>query len=282
MTATAGVLDTAGGARRLGRTARKYVAAFRVSLMSQLAYPAEMWLRTIFVLIIMFIFSSLWHTTYAELGRETLGGLDLSQMLWYLAITESILLSRPRETLRIDEEVRTGQLAYQLARPYNYVLYRFAQMWGERLPRFLLTLAVAALLATLFSGGSGVSWGGLLAGPPALLLALTIDFLFVLTISLLAFWVEDTTPFLFIYDRFLMILGGMLLPLELFPGPLEAVARVLPFSAIVYAPARMFVDPDPARLAGLLLQQGVMLLVAMLIAGGLFRYAERRLQANGG
>ncbi|MGH2588451.1 MAG: ABC-2 family transporter protein, partial [Dehalococcoidia bacterium] len=195
---------------------------------------------------------------------------------------ESILLSRPRETLRIDEDVRTGQLAYQLARPYNFVLYRFAQMWGERLPRFLLTLAAAALLATLFSGGAGIGWGGLLAGPPALLLALTIDFLFVLAISLLAFWVEDTTPFLFIYDRFLMILGGMLLPLELFPGPLEAAARVLPFSAIVYAPARMFVDPDPARLAVLLLQQAITLLVAVVIAGGLFRYAERRLQTNGG
>jgi ABC-2 type transport system permease protein len=269
-------------AGRLGLTARKYLAIFRLSLLSQLAYPAELWMRSIFVFIIMFIFSSLWHTTYGEMGRARLGGLTLSEMLWYLAITESILLSRPRDAMRIDEEVRTGQLAYQLARPYNYLLYRFAQMWGERLPRFLITLAVAGALAMLFSGGVGVGWDGLLAGLPALVLALAVDFLLVSAISLLAFWVEDTAPFLFIYDRFLMILGGMLLPLELFPGALETVARVLPFSAVVYAPARMFVDPDGGRLAALIVQQLLALAGAAVVAVGLFRYAERRLQSNGG
>ena len=274
-----------GGRLPVGRfalTARKYTAVFRLSLMTQLAYPAEMWLRTIFVFIIMFIFSSLWHTTFTEMGASTLGGLTLSQMLWYVAITESILLSRPRDAMRIDEEVRTGQLAYQLARPYNYLLYRFAQMWGERLPRFLTTLAVAAALATLFSGGVGVTPSGLAMGLPALVLALAIDFLLVTTISLFAFWVEDTAPFLFIYDRFLMILGGMLLPLELFPDALETIARILPFSAVVYVPARMFVDPDGGRLAGLIAQQLITLAVVAFIALWLFRYAERRLQSNGG
>lgn len=270
------------GTRRLGLSARKYGAVFRLSVMNQLAYPAEMWLRTIFVFIIMFIFSSLWHTTYGEMGRSRLGGLTLGQMLWYLAITESILLSRPRDAMRIDEEVRTGQLAYQLARPYNYPFYRFAQMWGERLPRFVITLAVAGALATLFSGGVAIGWEGLAAGLPALLLALAIDFLLVLTISLFAFWVEDTAPFLFIYDRFLMILGGMLIPLELFPDVLERIARVLPFSAVVYVPARMFVDPDGGRLAVLLAQQVIVLVVAGAVALWLFRYAERRLQSNGG
>ena len=261
---------------------RKYLAAFRVSLLNQLAYPAELWLRTIFVFLIMFVFSSLWHTTYGELGRARLGGLDLSQMLWYLALTESFILSRPRDSLRIDEEVRSGQLAYGLGRPYNWVLYRFAQLSGERLPRFLVTLLVAAALASLFAGGIGVGWWGIVAGLPALALALVLDFLFVLMIGLLAFWVEDTTPFLFIYDRFLMILGGMLLPLELFPAALRVVAQVLPFSAIVYAPARLFVDPDAERLGALLLQQVGTLALAVVAASALFRYAVRRLQSNGG
>ena len=262
--------------------ARKYAAVFRISVLNQLAYPAELWLRTIFVFIIMFIFSSLWHTTFGELGRARLGGFSLSQMLWYLAITESILLSRPRDALRVDEEVRTGELAYQLARPYNYLIYRFAQMWGERLPRFLVTLAVAGTLATLFAGGVGVGWDGVAAGVPALALALTLDYLFVLSVGLLAFWVEDTGSFLFIYDRCLMIGGGMLLPLQFLPGPLEAIARTLPFSAIVYAPASLFVDPTPEAAAAVFVQQGVTLAAAVALAGAMFRFAVRRLQVNGG
>ncbi len=282
MSASAAAVGVRAPRRSVVLRARKYVAAFRVSLLGQLAYPAELWLRTIFVLIIMFVFSSLWHTTFTELGRERLGGLSLSQMLWYLAITESILLSRPRDAIRIDEEVRTGALAYQLVRPYNYVLYRMAQVWGERLPRFGVTLVVAAALATLFSGGLGVGWEGLLAGLPVLAIALTLDFLCVMSISLLAFWVEDTAAFLFIYDRFLMILGGMLLPLELFPSAIERLARVLPFSAVVYAPARVFVDPQREQVLALVTRQLLWLAVAIIVAGALFRYAERRLQANGG
>ena len=268
--------------RRLRLSGRKYLAAFRVSLRSQLAYPGEMALRLLFVVIIMVIFSSLWHTTFAELGRSRLGGLSLGQMLWYLAITESILLSCPRDSIRIDEEVRSGQLAYALARPYSYLLFRFAQVWGERLPRFALTFAAAVTLATIFSGEVGVSWSGVLAGLPVLVLALTVDYLLVLAICLLAFWVEDTNSFLFIYDRFLMILGGMLLPLELFPDALEQLARVLPFSMLVYAPARTFVHPNLGGLPALLSRQMVTLAVALALAGLLFRHAVRRLQANGG
>jgi len=281
---TAAALTTRACTRRrtLRLRLRKYGAAFRVSLLSQLAYPAELWLRSVFVVVIMFIFSSLWHTTFAELGRATLGGFTLGQMLWYLALTESILLSRPRDALRIDEEVRTGQLAYQLARPYNYVLYRFVTASAERLPRFLITLVIAGAMATAFSGELSVRPASLLAGLPVLALALAIDYCFVLSISLLAFWVEDASPVLFIYDRLLMLLGGMLLPLSLFPGALATVARALPFSTIVYDPASVIVSGDGEAWALLVLRQVVTLAVALMLALLFFRYAVRRLQTNGG
>lgn len=282
MSARAMAVPARAQRRGLAPRLRKYVAAFRVSLLSVLAYPAELWLRTVFLFIIMLVFSALWHTTYEELGQSRLGGLSLSQLLWYLAITESIMLSRPRTAIQFDADVRSGQLAYDLARPYSYLLFRFAQTCGERLPRFLTTLAVAVALATVFSGGVGVGWDGLAAGLPVLALALTLDYLFVLTICLLAFWVEDTSAFLFIYDRFLMILGGMLLPLELFPDALAAVARALPFAGIVYAPARMFVAPDLGDGLALVARQLGWLAVALLAGGWLFRYATRRLQSNGG
>ena len=48
-----------------------------------------------------------------------------------------------------------------------------------------------------------------------------------------------------------MILGGMLIPLELFPERMQPILRALPFAGIVYGPARMFVHPDLAFLADL-------------------------------
>jgi ABC-2 type transport system permease protein len=272
--------------RERGRTARrrweKYVTAMRVSVQNQLAYPGELWLRTVFIVLIMFIFSSLWHTTYGELGRASVGGFTLTQMLWYLAITESLMLSRPRDSLRIDEEVRSGDLAYALVRPYNFVAYRYAQMIGERLVRFGVNMLVAAPLALVFTGGVGIGATGLLPGALAVFTAISIDFLFVLAISLLAFWLEDTASMLFIYDRLLMIAGGMLLPLSLFPGPLAAIARALPFSAIINGPAQMLVGYEAGEFASLLARQSIALVVAVALASVVFRLGVRRINANGG
>lgn len=271
------------GGLRLRRRGRKYTAAFRIGLMSQLAYAGELGIRTIFLVLIMFIFSSLWHTTYAELGRATLGGFSLTQMLWYLAITESIILSRPGDAFRLDEEVRTGGIAYALARPYNFVLYRYAEMLGDRLLRLAVNLAVALPLAFLFSGGRiGIERGAVPAGLLVVPAALTIDYLLIFTVRLLAFWVEDTTPFQFIYDRLLMILGGMLLPLSLFPAPLAAAARALPFSAVVNGPAQTLIGAGGQDLPALLARQGIALAGAALLAGTVFRLGVCRVNANGG
>jgi ABC-2 type transport system permease protein len=260
----------------------KYWTALRVSVQNQLAYPGELWMRTIFIVLIMFIFSSLWHTTYGEMNAASFGGFTLTQMLWYLAITESVMLSRPRDSLRIDEEVRSGDVAYALIRPYSFVGYRYAQMLGERLVRFGINLAVAAPLAFLFSGGVGISAAGMLPGAVAIFTAISIDFLFVLAVSLLAFWIEDTSSMLFIYDRLLMIVGGMLLPLSLFPGPLEAIARALPFSAIINGPAQTLVLYEPGEFLILLVRQGLALAVAIVLALAVFELGVRRIHANGG
>ena len=66
-----------------------------------------------------------------------------------------------------------------------------------------------------------------------------LDFQGMFLIGLGAFWLEDTSGLLLIYSRVTMILGGMLIPLELFPESWQPVLRVLPFSSMVYGPARL-------------------------------------------
>jgi ABC-2 type transport system permease protein len=75
------------------------------------------------------------------------------------------------------------------------------------------------------------------------------------------------------------VLGGMLLPLEVFPGWLESITRLLPFRAMAYAPARLasgHLEP------GLLLEQVGWLAVLTVVAIAAFGAGERRLQVVGG
>lgn len=261
---------------------RKYTAVLHVSMANNLAYIYEVLFRSLFLVMLIFVFGQLWRTTYAARGASLLGGFSINAMIWYLAAAETIATSMPALTRRIDEDVRSGRLAYLLGRPNSYVFYNFAQYLGERLVRFCLNGIVAGVMALLIVGPPHFTWMGVLAWPFVTFLALCIDFAAYFAIGLLAFWTEDTNSFTIIYSRLTLVLGGVLVPLEVFPQPLRGFAQALPFSAILYGPARTLVHFDLAAFGGLLLQQAVTLGAACLVVGAIYRVAIRRVNINGG
>jgi ABC-2 type transport system permease protein len=99
------------------------------------------------------------------------------------------------------------------------------------------------------------------------------------TFAAAAFWVRDARSAWFLYQKLVFILGGMLLPLEVLPDGLEAIAKALPFMAMAYAPARLasgHVEPQ------LLLVQLGWLVALCIAASAVFAAGERRLQTVGG
>jgi ABC-2 type transport system permease protein len=261
---------------------RKYTWLGLIAARSNLAYLGEVATRTLFLAVILYIFLQLWRVTYSETRSATLGGLTLAQMLWYLAMTEAITLSTPRVAQEVDQDVRTGALAVQLIRPLDYPLARLWMTLGERLVRFALNVAVGTVLALLLVGPIAFTPLGLLMFALTLPLAFVLDFLGNFLIGLAAFWIEDTTGLALIYSRVTMILGGMLIPLELFPERLQPILRALPFAGIVYGPARMFVHPELAFLADLVVRQGIAIGVFALAVTLVYRVALARIYSNGG
>ena len=260
----------------------KYLWIAMTSAKSNIAYIAEVGSRVIFLGVILFIFLRLWQVTYAETGAENLGGFTLAQMLWYLAVTESIVLSSPRVTQAVDQDVRTGQLAVHLIKPLSYPLYCLSNSIGERSVRFFLNLFVGLSVVLFFVGPIPLDANSFLFLLLALPMAFVLDFLINFLIGLGAFWLEDTTGLMLIYSRINMILGGMLIPIELFPDYMQPVLKALPFAGMVYGPARMFVKPDINELIALFANQAVSILVVALIVSCVYKVASRRIFANGG
>ncbi len=263
-------------------TLRKYVAILHVSIANNLAYIMEVLFRALFMIAVVFILSQLWKTTFSTRGAKLISGFSINTMIWYLVCAETIALSLPALTKRIDLEVRSGQLAYLLGRPCNYIFYNFAQYLGERLVRLLMNVLVGVTLGLLVAGIPDWNWIGLLACPLTVFLAVCIDFVIYFSIGLLAFWTEETQPFVLIFNRLTLVLGGVLAPLEIFPQPLRSIAQVLPFSAILYGPARTLVHFEVDRFAWLLVQQVITLMVGSMILLLLYSVAIRRVNINGG
>jgi len=268
--------------RTLSLSLQKYGAVVRVSIANNLAYVMEVFFRALLLVVLVFILSQLWRTTFSARGTKILSGFSISAMVWYLVAAETIAMSLPALTRRIDQEVRSGQLAYLLGRPSSYVFYNFAQYLGERLVRLTINLVVGSILALIVVGLPHFTWMGILAWPLVTLLALCIDFVAYFGIGLLAFWTEETSSFALIFSRLTLVLGGVLAPLEIFPQPLRSIAQALPFSTILYGPSRTLVHFEPDRFVPLLWQQLITLAVGSLILLAVYRVAIRRVNINGG
>jgi ABC-2 type transport system permease protein len=249
---------------------------------SNLSYLSEVVARTIFLFVVLYIFLQLWQVTYQETQATQLGGLTLAQMFWYLGITEAIVLSSSGVSRKVDEDVRTGALAVQLVRPISYPFYQLWSNLGERLVRFSLNLCVSAILAFYFVGPIPLSLPGIGWFVVVLLIALILDFWCIFLVGLGAFWLEDTNGLILIYTRLKTLLGGMMIPLELFPDSWQPILENLPFASILYGPARLFVAPDIQQVFHILRQQVIMLLVVGCLVAWVYQIGIKRIQANGG
>lgn len=260
----------------------KYGAVLRVSVAHNLAYLSEVIFRALMMVVITFILIQLWKTTFGLHGTRAMNGFSIDDMVWYLVIVESLAMSMPALTRRIDLEVRSGQLAYQLGRPCSYVFYNYAHYLGERLVRLTMNAAIGSVLALLIAGWPHFSLPGILAWPLVALAALSIDFVAYFSIGLLAFWIEETQSFSLIFSRLTLVLGGVLAPLEIFPQPFRSIAQALPFSTLLYGPARTLVHFEPSSFGGLLWQQALTLGIGCVILLVMYQVAIRRVSLNGG
>ncbi len=264
----------------------------------QLAYRAELGMRAVQMVLFMGVFMALWTTAFSVSGRAELEGYRLAEMVWYLAMTETITLSSSRVFVEISEAVKTGSLAYTLARPMSYPFFQVANSLGNSAPRFALNLLTAAAVVGLGMGQvpvlspsaplgiNSAEGAGSLPGLAAFLgmaaLALLLDSLVAVLIGLLAFWIEEVTPVFWIYQKLLFTVGGLFLPLEMFPDWLRRVSAWLPFQFITYVPARAFVAFEPGFVLRAVAGQVAYVAILAALVAFVWQRAQRRLVVHGG
>jgi ABC-2 type transport system permease protein len=260
----------------------KYLAVLRIDARQQLAYRGEFLMRGIMIAMFMFIFVSLWSTVYTIGGQDELAGFRLSQVVWYLAMTETMILSGSRIFDEISAAVKSGDLAYTLVRPYSYVGFQIAHSLGLTFPRMALNFIVASLVILPLVRNVETSLPGIGGFLVLALFGAILDAMVAVLIGLSAFFIEEVRPVYWIYSKLLMSVGGMFLPLDMFPGWLRRISEWLPFRFIIYAPARTFVTFEAPffvrALVGQLIYCGVMALVLALV----WRWGQRRLVVHGG
>jgi ABC-2 type transport system permease protein len=258
---------------------RKYAALSAIAIRQGLSERAALLGRIAFYAVILLIFSRLWGVV-AE--RGALPGASARELVWYLAITEWVMLSFPLIHLQIEQDVRRGDIAYRLPRPISYLGARLAEDAGDWLLRAVTLGAAGCMLASWMTGGLPEDPRGLLLALPLGVLAAWVGLCFHAAIGLSSFWLQDCSPIYWIWQKAAFVLGGLMLPLEIYPSWLREIALWTPFSALMYGPGRMAFGWQP-ELAGLVALKLVCwggVATACLI--WIYRRGLRVLDVNGG
>ena len=256
----------------------KYVAFARVAAAQVRHERSDLAGRVLFFAVILGVFSSLWRAA-VDAGLPV--GADSKQLLWYLAITEWITLSTPQIHLDIQDTIRRGDVIYRLGRPASFVLAELAAGLGLLAVRLPVLGLAAVGCAAWFTGWVPPLTALAIVVPIGIAAAVMLTALHV-WIGLLAFWLQDVSPVYWVCQKLLFVLGGMMLPLQLYPELVQRLAALTPCPVLLAAPAS-FVLGSPAMAPRTLIVR--LALWSGAIALGMrwtFRRAAADLTINGG
>ncbi|HET7542517.1 MAG TPA: ABC-2 family transporter protein, partial [Polyangiaceae bacterium] len=223
---------------------RKYTAV--VALASRQAVAARVVIlgRAAFYAVLLVIFARIWKIVGDKGALGSFGRVDL---VWYLALTELIALSIPPVHLEIEADIRSGNIVYLLTRPISYFWMCFAQGLGTLLVRMAVLcpfgFSVALALGRELPRGG---FSALLAGALAAVGAATLSLLFYAIIGLSAFFIEDTSPVQWVWQKLSFVFGGLMFPLDVYPRAMQRVASFTPFPSLLYAPGRIAIGAERA------------------------------------
>lgn len=229
-----------------------------------LAYRADFWGQTIgSVVTHVVITSMLWSAVFAESGQTSVGGYSLPGMILYALIAALVFQCVQGEPFgMLSTEIYDGSLTRYLIYPVSLLTYKFL----GHVARFVLTFG-QLLLGLL---GYVLLWGwpadtpcdvrqfGI--GAVAIFLASCLHFWIACSLELLAFWADNVWGFQAMLRMAVQLLGGIWLPLTIFPIVARQWLHWSPFPAMAAVP----IETILGHLQGFALLHGILLQCAWI------------------
>jgi len=262
---------------------KKYLAIYRTTLISDLQHIMDIILRFIAFIVIIFILVNLWRHLYVD-PENVIEGYSMMQMVWYVIIAEMIWFGTRNKTLttQISDDIKSGLIAYTANKPYSYIIYMIVRHFGEITIKAFSFFLLSIVIGFLFVGPlTTFTFSSIPLLMIVFFLSTLINSVLSITISLISFWIEDASPFHWLYDKLILIVGT-LLPIELFPKVLQPVISATPIFVITYGPAKLAIAFDYALFWRVLGMQCLYLLVLVGLLTLMYRKGVRKLNVNGG
>ncbi len=262
-----------------------YLGFARRGFQRAITYRFQFWAELVVNVLFMVVYLSVWRALY--LGRGSVAGYDRRHLLTYIVVSQTLITFQftIRAWAMVEAKVRSGDVALDLIRPVDFQGMLLATSLGTAahtvLTNMLPKFALFAVLGVVGAPASGMAW---VLFPISATLGLLVSFAIEFLIGIAAFWLVEIRGLqALVMWAICGFFSGYFLPLEFFPLWLAGIARLLPFSSMVYVPSALYAGSLSGETA-LLAVGGQLLWVAALLGAGraLFGVAARRLVVQGG
>jgi ABC-2 type transport system permease protein len=265
----------------LRNNVRALPAMLKVSFLDSLAYRAELFvwiLATSMPLIMLALFSAVARD--APIGR--FGQSDF--VAYFLATFIVRQLTSCWASWQINFEVRDGTLGQRLVRPVHPLWHYAAEQLAYVPLRVLVSLVAAAILLAAVGthklAHDPVVWA---IWALSLLGAWLITLFVQLAIGCLALLLESSLKIQDIYLAAFQVMSGYIIPIELFPRGVRAVADFLPFRYQIGFPVELMTGAYARSEAlAMLGRQWAFVLVTLALVVVVWRRGVGRFAAYGG
>lgn len=258
---------------------KKYATVFRLSIIHALKNYKALIGLSIFLITCLLIFAHLWKIAAARTGALH---LPADQLLWYIAFNEWVLISLPDIQSDMEEDLRSGRLAYLLPRPISYLGTAFAEATGTLCVNLVILGIVSFLFTWLRIGSFPFSFPEFVMMLALGLAAGFVGVLFQMMIGLSAFWVQEVSPFHWMWEKMLFMLGGLILPLSVYPEWIQTIANLTPFPAILGGRSALVFDFGASHILAVISALASWSAIGIICITLLYRRGLRILNIGGG
>lgn len=226
-------------------------ARFRTLLQYRTAAWAGFGTQAFWGLIRVMIFMAFFQST------ENPQPMDLSQVISYIWLGQALFAMLPWNLDRdVAAQIRSGNVAYELARPVDLYGFWFSRALAMRIaPTLLRSIPLVVLSAGIVPLIGGNVWAlhapaSALAGTlfvVSLGAALLLACCFTVLASVTFMWTISSEGIGNLLPIAMWALSGIIIPLPFYPEWFQPVLRILPFRGLLDVPVRIYTGSIQVR-----------------------------------
>lgn len=217
----------------------RYVRIFLLEAQYALVYKSRSLVWFLVALINATLYLLFWRGTLLHGNEGAPWSLSAAVSYYLLLIIAGSFLHVHIEEKVAFEDIQQGGLSAYLTRPFSYAQLMFLHELPWRLVQGFLGMVVLFAVYQWFAHIPLVSsWIQLLPVLLVVLIGYILTFIFKMIIGITSFWLTDFSGIHNLEAIVFLLLGGFVMPLDLFPEGLRSVALAQPMAYMIYYPVR--------------------------------------------